>query len=319
MGKSSLLNALLGAPWDDAKCQAAMGVWLGPDSEDGSEALTTAQSSPQSFVTQVRALLPPTGPASGGKARGKAAAKPKTKATAARAAVSRAPGTTRQAHVYYLSGQRTLVPELGIVDFPGYGFARARPGTVAAWTQATGMLLDTTPTLRRVFVLVDARRGLAPLDLDFLDNLQATGVSCQLVLTKCDLLPTDELHRRHSQIRANLVAVTGRPRLPGDALVAAATGLLTTQSGYSERHNRPVGGPRAGGSSPRQPVLSTARLAAYLAATLNSSSPKPALVPRTTLCPYLLHTAAPQMHGIAPLRIHATAACGFKSVLGLDI
>ena len=93
---------------------------------------------------------------------------------------SNSPGRT-QALNYY-----TLGDTLRLVDMPGYGYAQAPKEKVASWTELILDFLRGRPNLRRVFLLIDARHGLKPNDLDVLDLLDAAAVSYQVVFTKAD-------------------------------------------------------------------------------------------------------------------------------------
>lgn len=93
---------------------------------------------------------------------------------------SNTPGRT-QALNYY-----TLGSTLRLVDMPGYGYAQAPKEKVATWTELILDFLRGRPNLRRVFLLIDARHGLKPNDLDVLDLLDAAAVSYQVVFTKAD-------------------------------------------------------------------------------------------------------------------------------------
>ena len=93
---------------------------------------------------------------------------------------SNTPGRT-QALNYY-----TLGSTLRLVDMPGYGYAQAPKEKVASWTELILDFLRGRPNLRRVFLLIDARHGLKPNDLDVLDLLDAAAVSYQVVFTKAD-------------------------------------------------------------------------------------------------------------------------------------
>eukprot|EP00639_Heterosigma_akashiwo_P007427 CAMPEP_0194560938 /NCGR_PEP_ID=MMETSP0292-20121207/1922_1 /TAXON_ID=39354 /ORGANISM="Heterosigma akashiwo, Strain CCMP2393" /LENGTH=266 /DNA_ID=CAMNT_0039409225 /DNA_START=14 /DNA_END=814 /DNA_ORIENTATION=+ len=56
---------------------------------------------------------------------------------------------------------KSLVPRLYVVDLPGYGFAKAGKAAINGWQATMRRFLGARPpaVLRRVFVLVDARRG----------------------------------------------------------------------------------------------------------------------------------------------------------------
>lgn len=73
-----------------------------------------------------------------------------------------------------------------LVDMPGYGFAEAPKDKVAAWGELIRAYLRGRPSLKRVFLLVDARHGLKPVDREIMTLLNEAAVSFQAVLTKAD-------------------------------------------------------------------------------------------------------------------------------------
>src|SRR5690606_9341718 len=75
---------------------------------------------------------------------------------------------------------------LYLVDMPGYGFAQAPKEKVKAWTELVRDYLRGRPTLKRVFVLIDSRHGLKPIDREIMGMLDEAAVSYQIVLTKAD-------------------------------------------------------------------------------------------------------------------------------------
>lgn len=75
---------------------------------------------------------------------------------------------------------------LKVVDMPGYGFAQAPKADVEAWTELVFDYLRGRQNLRRVYVLIDARHGLKPIDDEALKILDKAAVSYQVVLTKLD-------------------------------------------------------------------------------------------------------------------------------------
>ena len=90
------------------------------------------------------------------------------------------------------SASKKLPPDLTagitLVDMPGYGYAQAPLDNVANWTQLVFDYLRGRSNLRRVYVLIDSRHGLKPIDLEALTLLDQTAVSYQIVLTKADKL-----------------------------------------------------------------------------------------------------------------------------------
>lgn len=94
--------------------------------------------------------------------------------------VSATPGRTQQVN-FYLVNRR-----LYLVDVPGYGFAQAPKGKITAWQNLLRHYLRTRPTLKRVFVLIDARHGVTRTDDAMLDTLDRLARGYQIVLTKTD-------------------------------------------------------------------------------------------------------------------------------------
>jgi GTP-binding protein len=98
------------------------------------------------------------------------------------ARVSHMPGRTQELN-FFSRGDRFI-----LVDMPGYGFAAAPLGKVRAWQKLIRAYLAGRASLKRVYLLVDARHGVKPVDEEFLDLLDRAAVSYQAVLTKCDAL-----------------------------------------------------------------------------------------------------------------------------------
>src|SRR5690348_16205356 len=103
------------------------------------------------------------------------------------ARTSSTPGRTQEL-IFFESAQGAAAAGLALVDMPGYGYAAAPKAKVGAWTRLIHDYLRGRATLARVYLLVDARRGLMPPDEDILASLDKAAVSYQVVLTKCDAL-----------------------------------------------------------------------------------------------------------------------------------
>ncbi|HVH04181.1 MAG TPA: ribosome biogenesis GTP-binding protein YihA/YsxC [Amaricoccus sp.] len=106
-------------------------------------------------------------------------------ALAGRRALARAsntPGRTQEINFFRLGDDRYLV------DLPGYGFAQAPKPVVARWQALLKAYLAGRPTLRRAFLLIDARHGPKPADTEIMELLDRSAVSFQAVLTKADKL-----------------------------------------------------------------------------------------------------------------------------------
>lgn len=99
------------------------------------------------------------------------------------ARVSGTPGATRQLNFFDLGGRAYLV------DLPGYGFARAGKQDIAEWNALIRAYLRGRANLRRLCLLIDARRGIVDPDRTIMALLDEAAQSYQLVLTKSDKLP----------------------------------------------------------------------------------------------------------------------------------
>ena len=93
---------------------------------------------------------------------------------------SNTPGRTRQINFF------NLADRLMISDLPGYGYARAPKSQVKQWTTLVETYLKGRASLRRSFVLVDARHGVKSSDRNIFRMLDSEAQSYQVVLTKCD-------------------------------------------------------------------------------------------------------------------------------------
>ena len=114
------------------------------------------------------------------------------------ARTSNTPGRTQELNFFVPEGHAGSaddLPPLAIVDMPGYGFAQAPVNTVEAWGRLVRGYLRGRTTLRRAFVLIDARHGIKANDAEMLDMLDHAAVSYQLVLTKADKIKPPALKR----------------------------------------------------------------------------------------------------------------------------
>ena len=98
------------------------------------------------------------------------------------ARVSRTPGRTRQINLFRLRDA------LMLADLPGYGFARVSKAEAARWNELITGYLRTRRNLRRVMLLIDARRGVMESDEQVMALLDEAAMAYQAVLTKSDAL-----------------------------------------------------------------------------------------------------------------------------------
>ncbi|MGV6849859.1 MAG: ribosome biogenesis GTP-binding protein YihA/YsxC [Marinibacterium sp.] len=114
------------------------------------------------------------------------------------ARASNTPGRTQEINFF------TQGPDLYLVDLPGYGFANAPLAVVEKWQRLLKAYLAGRPTLRRAFVLIDARHGVKPVDEEILGLLDKAAVPFQAVLTKADKLKPGDRDKVLDQVRARL-------------------------------------------------------------------------------------------------------------------
>jgi len=131
------------------------------------------------------------------------------------ARTSHTPGRTQEL-VFFAADDR-----LTLVDMPGYGYAAAPKVKVAAWTALIHAYLRGRANLKRVYVLVDARRGLTATDNEVLEALDAAAVSFQIVLTKADEVKPAELA---ACLDATTAALHQHPAAFPETLVTSAHG-----------------------------------------------------------------------------------------------
>jgi GTP-binding protein len=129
------------------------------------------------------------------------------------ARASNTPGRTQEINYFDLGGRAYLV------DLPGYGFAEAPKAKVMQWQALLKAYLAGRPTLRRAFVLIDARHGIKAVDTEILGLLDTAAVSYQAVLTKADKPRPDELGGVVAGVQAGLVK---RPAAHPDVLLTSS-------------------------------------------------------------------------------------------------
>jgi GTP-binding protein len=114
------------------------------------------------------------------------------------ARASNTPGRTQEINFFTLGDSHYLV------DLPGYGYAEAPVEIVRKWQALLKAYLSGRATLRRAFVLIDARHGIKAVDDEILSLLDAAAVPFQVVLTKADKVKARDRVRVLAQVREQL-------------------------------------------------------------------------------------------------------------------
>ena len=99
------------------------------------------------------------------------------------ATTSTKPGHTKKIFFYKITNSFV------ITDLPGYGFANISKKKKEEISELLFFYLTKRKELKRIFVLVDSRRGLKSSDKSFIKLLQKYNLSHQIVFTKFDKVP----------------------------------------------------------------------------------------------------------------------------------
>ncbi len=134
------------------------------------------------------------------------------------------PGRTQQLNFFRLGGR------LMLVDLPGYGFARVSKTDMAAWRTLIETYLRGRPVLRRVLLLVDARRGLMEADREAIDAARR----------RRDVLPARADQDRQARRRDRC-----RRSRPQSAPIVQASGRAPGRSGDQRGDRRGIAELRA--------------------------------------------------------------------------
>lgn len=118
------------------------------------------------------------------------------------ARTSKTPGRTRLLNFF------ELAPEFRIVDLPGYGYADVPESERRKWAPLIDALLERE-SLRALFLIVDARRGLGEGDEALIHWAGSAGRPAHVLLAKSDKLKRAEAVRAQDLARAHLNGSAG--------------------------------------------------------------------------------------------------------------
>ncbi len=114
------------------------------------------------------------------------------------ARTSNTPGRTQELNFFVPDGYGAVeagLPPIVLVDMPGYGYAKAPKDQVDAWTTLVFDYLRGRTSLKRVFLLIDARHGIKANDEEVMSLLDKAAMSYQIVLTKTDKIKPPAVDR----------------------------------------------------------------------------------------------------------------------------
>lgn len=116
------------------------------------------------------------------------------------ARVSQTPGKT-QAVQFYLVNERFY-----LVDLPGYGYAKVPKSILRTWGELVRGYLESSDSLRLIFLLMDVRRIPAAEDVQMMHWTRDAGVESRVLLTKSDKLSNNQLVLQRKRIAEELAA-----------------------------------------------------------------------------------------------------------------
>ncbi|PYT34371.1 MAG: GTP-binding protein [Acidobacteria bacterium] len=130
---------------------------------------------------------------------------------------SNTPGRTQTINFYRVtSGAADSLGSCYFVDFPGYGYAKVSRSETEGWKKLIESYLFNRAMLQLSLVILDARRGWMPPDLELKQWLEAHHQAYLVIATKMDKLNQSDAHRNLTVIRKSgadplaCSAVTGR-------------------------------------------------------------------------------------------------------------
>ena len=130
------------------------------------------------------------------------------------ARTSSTPGRTRAVN-YFLIDKRFY-----FVDLPGYGYAKAGRADRQRWADLVEAYFEHAAPGTQLVLLVDAKVGATPLDLQAFEYLRGFEAPLTVVATKADRVPRGRRSRTLAAIRRTL----GLPGESGPLAVSAVSG-----------------------------------------------------------------------------------------------
>ena len=118
------------------------------------------------------------------------------------ARASNTPGRTRLINWFEVEPQKG--EKLYFVDLPGFGYARVPREMRDAWRPMVEDYLSKRSTLRLVFILIDARRGVQEEEAQLLEWLGEWDLPAVVVMTKSDKLAKSKRKPMSLQIKRDL-------------------------------------------------------------------------------------------------------------------
>jgi GTP-binding protein len=117
------------------------------------------------------------------------------------ARTSKTPGRTQQMVAFSLP-----VPDLRLIDLPGYGYAKVPLDMREHWKQEIDAYLHQRRSLRGLVLIVDIRHPLKEFDRLMLQFCFDTQLPCHVLLTKADKISRGQAAQALAALRKQFVA-----------------------------------------------------------------------------------------------------------------
>ncbi|MFA4887995.1 MAG: ribosome biogenesis GTP-binding protein YihA/YsxC [Candidatus Omnitrophota bacterium] len=114
------------------------------------------------------------------------------------AKISKTPGKTRTINVFSMRYGKW------VVDLPGYGFAAVSIKERNSWKYMIEYYLSSRPSLKAIFVLVDAYVGATALDRQMLAWLKSAGMPYRVIVNKVDRITQVKLVEQRQSLALDL-------------------------------------------------------------------------------------------------------------------
>ena len=124
------------------------------------------------------------------------------------------PGKTQTINFYRVN---TKEGSLYLVDLPGYGYASVGAGRREQWGKMIERYLNTSPSLKRILLLVDIRHDPSDNDRMMYDWIVSRGIEPVVVATKADKLKRSQLKKQVAAVREGLGLPDEVPLVPFSA------------------------------------------------------------------------------------------------------
>jgi GTP-binding protein len=105
------------------------------------------------------------------------------------AKTSSTPGKTRLINHFLINDEWYLV------DLPGYGYTKAKPGQKKKFQALLTEYIKKRDNLACLFLLIDSRLEPQKIDLEFITWLGESGVPFVLIFTKADKIPASKFNK----------------------------------------------------------------------------------------------------------------------------